>query len=314
MPKVSVIIPVYNVEKYLKQCLDSIIHQTLKDIEIICINDGSTDKSLEVLRKYEKQDKRIKVLSQKNSNAGAVRNKGIGLAKGEYLSFLDGDDFFDLHMLEEMYNKAINYQSDIVICGWYNYNNVTKKKNVHLPNIDKTSFNPINVKNSLFDITYPNPWTKLFKRELFIDNNLLFENLKRCNDFTCVYRSLTLANKISIIKKPLVYYRSNQINNLTANRSKSFDCFIQAVNKLYEGLKESNKYEIYKETFIKRSLNSMKKELSSCKDKNAFYKLMKDTINKDLYNNIGAELDKLFGVSKKPVTPRVIHHKKNKYF
>lgn len=95
MIKVSVIIPVYNVEKYLEECLDSIINQTLKEIEIICIDDGSTDSSLNVLENYKKKDKRIIVLQQQNLGAGAARNKGLDLARGKYLSFLDADDFLN---------------------------------------------------------------------------------------------------------------------------------------------------------------------------------------------------------------------------
>ena len=98
-PKVSVIIPVYNVEKYLGPCLDSILGQTLNNIEVICVDDGSTDRSLDILREYEKRDARVKVLTQPNTNAGAARNKGIQQARGEYLSFLDSDDHFDPTML-----------------------------------------------------------------------------------------------------------------------------------------------------------------------------------------------------------------------
>ena len=94
-PKVSVIIPVYNVEDYLRQCLDSVINQTLKDIEIICVDDGSTDKSLEILHEYEKKDSRITVLTQKNQYAGVARNVGMSVATGKYFVFLDSDDFFE---------------------------------------------------------------------------------------------------------------------------------------------------------------------------------------------------------------------------
>ena len=101
--KVSVILPVYNVEKYLKECLDSILNQTLQEIEVICVDDGSTDRSLEILREYEKKDKRVIVLTQENKGAGAARNKGLAIAKGEYLSFLDSDDF----LLPECWKKLI---------------------------------------------------------------------------------------------------------------------------------------------------------------------------------------------------------------
>ena len=115
MPLVSVIIPVYNVEKYLNQCLDSVIAQTLTDIEIICVNDSSTDGSLGILEEYEKKDKRIRVVTQPNSGAGAARNRGLSMASGKYLSFLDSDDFFEPDMLELAYQKAEEDSADFVV-------------------------------------------------------------------------------------------------------------------------------------------------------------------------------------------------------
>ena len=108
---VSVIIPVYKAEKYLRQCLDSICGQTLKDIEIICVDDGSTDSSPEILKEYREKDERVIVVRQENAGAGAARNKGLDISKGKYLSFLDADDFFEPDMLEEAFRCAeINLQ------------------------------------------------------------------------------------------------------------------------------------------------------------------------------------------------------------
>ena len=126
-PKVSIIIPVYNVEKYLEQCLDSIINQNLKNIEIICINDGSTDNSLKILKKYAKKDNRIIILSQTNLGAGAARNRGLAVAKGEYLSFLDADDFFYENMLSEAVHKLETSQSDIAVFEVDLYDNKIQK-------------------------------------------------------------------------------------------------------------------------------------------------------------------------------------------
>ena len=115
-PKVSVILPVYNEEKYLRQCMDSIINQSLKDIEIICVDDGSTDSSLSILREYEKTDKRIEVISVENENAGAARNKGIVVATGKYLYFPDSDDYCELTLLEDAYKEAEDKNADITTC------------------------------------------------------------------------------------------------------------------------------------------------------------------------------------------------------
>lgn len=259
-PLVSVIIPVYNVEKYLEQCLDSIINQTLKDIEIICVDDGSTDRSLEILQEYKEKDNRIKVLTQKNLYAGVARNTGLKVATGKYLSFLDSDDFFELNMLEEMYNKAEKDNSDIVICGWHNYDNnlqkVIKDFRISYKYVEKSPFSPYDFRKELFDICKPNPWTKLFRHQFFIDNNLYFEDCICCNDITCICLSMVLAKKISIVDKCFIYYRSNQSNNITANRNKNLDSVLYAINKLEEKLKKLNLYKDFKQTFFKKALIS----------------------------------------------------------
>lgn len=114
--KITVIIPVYNVEQYLRKCLDSVVSQTLRDIEIICVNDGSYDKSQEILNEYAWKDPRIKVINQMNKGAYAARNTAIDLAKGDYLCFMDPDDYYpDDKILEDLYIAAI--QNDVLICG-----------------------------------------------------------------------------------------------------------------------------------------------------------------------------------------------------
>ena len=289
-PLISVIVPVYNVEKYLGQCLDSIINQTLKDIEIICVDDGSTDGSLDILNSYKEKDDRIIILKQKNLYAGVARNNGAKAAKGKYLSFLDSDDFFDVNMLQDMYNQAEKDKSDIVICGWKNYDNRTNKV-IAIHNIDisierKSPFSPESIKKDLFTFCKPNPWTKLFRNSWFKENNLQFENFISCNDLTCIYTALICSKKISIVNKPYVYYRANQSNNLTAKRNNHFDCFIGSVNKLKENMIKLNKFDTYKETFIKRMSGCMSWELSRCTEqqKQSYKTLIKDTLDKDVYN------------------------------
>ena len=114
-PFISIIIPVYNSEKLLKQCLDSVLNQTLNNIEIICVDDGSTDNSFEILKEYEKKDNRVIALTQKNSGAGVARNKGVEIAKGKYIAFIDSDDWIEHDALEKLYNNIENNDSDMVL-------------------------------------------------------------------------------------------------------------------------------------------------------------------------------------------------------
>ena len=269
-PKVSVIIPVYNVEQYLHECLDSVVNQTLKEIEIICVDDGSTDKSLEILKEYAKRDNRITVITQENLHAGVARNAGLSVAKGEYLSFLDSDDFFELNMLEETYNKAKTDKSDIVVyeSAVYDCQSQQISRFVRVDeNFAKASpFAPEQFKDCLFTATNPNPWTKLFRQDLFIKNGLHFEKYLRCNDITCVCAALAVANKISVIQKPFAIYRSNQKDNVTANRANNIDCFLYAVDKLEKKLSDLKLYEMFENSFKKRIVSSFKWELSACSE------------------------------------------------
>lgn len=204
-PKVSIIIPVYNVEKYLEQCLDSIINQNLKNIEIICINDGSTDNSLKILKKYAKKDNRIIILSQTNLGAGAARNRGLAVAKGEYLSFLDADDFFYENMLSEAVHKLETSQSDIAVFEVDLYDNKIQKiiPDTWVVKKDKIpSQNPFCYKDCLdyiFTCSHTCAWNKLFKADFIKKHKLVFQEIHNNNDLYFVCMALSLASKIIYI-------------------------------------------------------------------------------------------------------------------
>ena len=267
-PKVSVIIPVYNVEAYLRQCLDSVIKQTLEEIEIICVDDGSTDNSLEILKEYAAKDKRITVLKQKNLHAGVARNAGLAVARGEYLSFLDSDDFFELNMLEETYKKITEDSSDIVIFGSFVYDQLQKadvRKTMYAEKfVQKSPFTPQEFAQDLFLISNPNAWTKLFKRETVRKNKVFFESLSSCNDITFVNTMLTLAHSISLMNTPYVHYRINTKINISANRGEKVICFVYAIKKLKDNLIKYRTYNLYKDTLETRTKKSFNWELTYC--------------------------------------------------
>lgn len=174
MPEISVIVPVYNVEQYLPQCLDSIINQTFKDIEIICINDGSTDNSGKILEQYAQKDDRIKIIHQENQGLSVARNNGMAQAIGEYVSFIDSDDFIHPKFIETLYQAIIQNDCDIAGCDFQKvYNNEipvsrSKQSKKYVPALevllDKRNFIHFNV------------WNKLYKKEA-IKNIKFVENL-----------------------------------------------------------------------------------------------------------------------------------------
>jgi len=288
MIKISVIIPVYNVEKYLPSCLDSIINQTLEDIEIICVDDGSTDNSLKILKSYQEKDNRIKIITQENQYAGVARNNGMSVAIGKYFSFLDSDDFFEKTMLEEMYNRAEKDNSDVVVCGFYSYDN--KNNTISGTSIPENKFVKLSpfalqqIKSDVFTFTLPNTWTKLFKKELFDKYKIKFDGTICSNDFSATYSLISLANKISIINKPLIYYRRNQNSSLTAKRKQNmigFKSDLQAFNSLYTTLNKFSKYQEFRTPYINMAKRMFKKY-----DKPKCRVIAKKILSPSVYNEI----------------------------
>ena len=174
MAKISIIIPVYNVEKYLKECLDSITNQTLKDIEIICIDDGSSDNSLNIIEEFAEKDKRIKIIKQTNQGASVTRNKGIKAASADYIYFLDSDDYISNDYIETMYNTAIENNADIVFNdNITSFDEKNRTKQV-IKNKYKNGIYPVD--SEFINNRYINPvvWSKLYKKSNIIDNNIFF--------------------------------------------------------------------------------------------------------------------------------------------
>ena len=259
-PKVSVIIPVYNTELYLRECLDSVIHQTLREIEIICVDDGSTDRSLEILREYEARDGRFRVLTQPNVNAGAARNRGLDLARGEYLSFLDADDFFEPKMLERAYATARNCGAEILVYRCNNYiteeDRYTERQNsIEAANIPEIQpFPGTAVKGNLFFTFVGWAWDKLISRRYIQENGLRFQEQRTTNDLYFTYFALAKAQRIITIDEILAHHRIQLLTSLEATREKSWDCFYKALIALRDGLRREKLYDRYERDFVNYSV------------------------------------------------------------
>ena len=214
--KVSVIVPVYNVEKYLRQCLDSLVNQTLKDIEIICINDGSTDDSLKVLQEYASEHLNVVVIDQENQGVSIARNNGINKAQGDYICFVDPDDWVEPDMFKILYEKAVKTGVDIVECDYKMvFENSTKIKNRTLfgslhtwkkfPIACGKIFDWKYVKTQVFNGLRCMVWNRLYKRSLIFDNNLTFPDGK-CEDYPFSLDAVLSAKSIVYCHKTLYNY------------------------------------------------------------------------------------------------------------
>jgi len=251
--KVSVIIPVYNAEEYLRQCLDSVVNQTLSEIEVICINDGSTDSSLEILKKYAKTDDRIIIINQQNHGAGGARNSGLDVARGEYLYFLDSDDWLELEAMEILYNHAKSGNLDILNFDRFRYDAVMNKKYAYTM-YDKSQVPDVYSAENVPDIyktTTPVPWNKLYKHSFIKEKKIRFQNLKTCNDVYFVYSALALAGRVAIMNKHLITWRMNHAESTTAKRGIYWENIFAVYKKLMNDL--NSKFD--KSTELKKSFH-----------------------------------------------------------
>lgn len=261
MIKVSVIIPVYNVENYLRQCLDSVIGQTLKEIEIICVNDSSTDDSLKILNEYAEKDARMKVLSQENAGAGAARNRGMDAATGKYLSFLDSDDFFEPDMLEKAYELAEQDQADFVV---YKSDQYHTEKDEFVPvkwvvrEKEIPPYHPFHrrqMTDNVFKVFVGWAWDKLFLREFVEKYELRFQEQRTSNDMLFVFSAVALAKKIAVVPEVLAHQRRDAKDSLSKTRENSWRCFYDALIALKNKLVKEGLYAELEKDYINYALH-----------------------------------------------------------
>lgn len=271
-PLVSIIMPVYNVERYIEQAMDSLIAQTMRHIEIIVVDDGSTDSSLQILNEYASKDNRVKVFKQKNQYAGAARNVGIENAKGEYLIFLDSDDFFSENLVKEAYFAAKMQEADIVLFGGRCFDNNTGEYRdaKWLLDLDfvpkKPTFCYKDCPEKLYNITTPCPWTKMFRRQFILESKLLFQKIQNANDLYFVFSALAMAKRITVLDKTLVNYRVGLATSLQATKKKNPLCFYEAYKAWHDKLQEMGVLDELHKSYANETLSGCLFNLRSISD------------------------------------------------
>ena len=207
-PKISIIVPAYDTEEYISKCLLSLVKQTLKEIEIIVINDGSTDKTLEIVEKFTQKDGRIKIINQTNQKQGAARNRGMEKAAGEYIGFVDSDDWVDLDYFEKLYVAAKKYDSDIALATNVRIGNGKTKKRLH---IEKEEF--VTSLQDKIDISHqvknPCPTNKIYRREMLEKNNITWPESVYCEDKMFTIQAIFYANGLVTVPEVNYYYFRN---------------------------------------------------------------------------------------------------------
>lgn len=253
-PKISIIVPVYNTAKYLPQCLDSLIGQTFKDVEIVCVDDGSTDNSAQVIHDYVKKDGRIRYIHQENAGLSEARNTGLDAVKTPYLMFCDSDDWYDTTMCQKMYDAITQNDVDFACCG------VKMEYEISNPTSQKADTKYYRIKwNGIQHVT-KEAWkkmdcsscNKIFKKELLNKYHLRYPNGLIYEDFCFFFELLTVSKKMYCLPEYLYHYRRNDesimVNTFRQNNTKVLD-HIKIMFKIYEFLNQKNLFKIWKTTF-----------------------------------------------------------------
>lgn len=245
-PLISIIIPVYKIEKFIDKCIKSIISQTYRNLEIILVDDGSPDNCPSICDEYAKIDNRIKVIHKSNGGLSDARNAGIDICKGDYIGFVDSDDYISENMYEHLLEHCIKYNADMSICGIYAINEDYSNPSIYNPMIYKeTTLSNIEALRHLFltfDVNFEVAWNKLYKRHLFFNkDNIRYPYGKLHEDTYTTYKLLYYANNIAVFNEPLYYYvqRSGSIMKRTPSVSQIMDRAISA-NEAISFIKENN--------------------------------------------------------------------------
>ena len=260
--KISVIIAIYNTENFLPQCLNSVINQTHKNLEIILVNDGSTDNCPNICDEFAQKDNRIKYISQQNKGVSAARNNGLKICTGDYIYFADSDDFLEPNMLEILISKAVNNNAEVAACKWQTeHNNSVTKVNNNLESEQEILYNSNKALISLFSFeTFIGfGWNKLFKRELLINNNIIFnESLHMLEDELFCCQAIAYANLVVYVPHKLYHYR---INDASATHQTKFQPKmlerVTAINFIENVAKQTGSKPVLRSFKCRRMLNDI---------------------------------------------------------
>ena len=289
--KVSVVLPIYNAEPYLRECLDSVVNQTLKDIEIICVNDGSTDNSLNIIKEYAQKDIRVKYIDKPNAGYGQTMNCGIDLASGEYIGIVEPDDFIKLEMYETLYNKAKEFDLDIVKGNLSTFSTVNKKEYKELYYLRQQSkYNIVGTPLELqkYMICTFNTCSAVYKKSFLLKNKITYNETPGAafQDTSFWFKTHCCAKKMMFINDSFYFYRQDNPNQSIHN-TKIGDYLIYEYASIANWIKQNHK-ESFAPNYFYRKLNGFIWYASKLNSSNAleFYKKVRDEFNNDIKNNL----------------------------
>ncbi len=279
VPRVTVVVPMYNSERHVRETLNSIAAQTLKDLEVIVIDDGSTDSSIPIVTEMAARDPRFRLITPpRHGSAGAARNVGLDLARGEYLAFLDADDLFAPTMLQKLYEKARADDADIVMTAFRSFSDATGKREplgrrgrLHAHLLPKaTPFAPAEISDHIFTAPHTTVWNKIFRTAFVREEGLRFETVHRSNDAYFNMMALTVASRLSYVNEPLVSYRASNANSLQGSQADEDFSWADASRAVVAELTRRGIYGTFRRAMLQRVATRSFDRLSKAATATAF--------------------------------------------
>ena len=251
-PKVTVVMPVYNAQKYMRESLDAIVNQTYANLEIICVDDGSTDDSPAILSAYCEKDPRVKVIQQKNQFAGIARNNGLAHATGDYIMFIDSDDILERKAISYLVKKAMQYDTDVIVYGYYMFlDDVRRRRPVRNKYKNGLLCSSREISEKVFQITRSMPWDKFIKTEFLRKTGLQYQPMRVSEDIYVNRTMMTEADRIYFTGKRFLNYRIGNQDSLQGKINRYPAEFLKGNLAIAEELQRIGTYEIYKSSFEK---------------------------------------------------------------
>ena len=265
-PLVSIVIPVFNSEKYLRQCLDSVTNQTWKNLDIVCVNDGSQDDSLSILTEYAAIDNRVRVFTKENEGKGAAsaRNMGLANATGDYIQFLDSDDFFEPDMVEALVRKAMDTGAEVVICRGQVFDEEQQKVINILPHPDlqyapdRAFFSWRDCPEYICEIADNYAWNKLFKRRLLIDNDLSFTPIPISDDQDISMIAPVVAERVAVIDRAFINYRTGTGTSQCDSQTRHPEAAYEGTYTVVKRFRELGVWEAVKQSYLNVAIRLMR--------------------------------------------------------
>lgn len=291
-PKVSIVMPVYNASRYLPEAVGSVLGQSYRNLELICVDDGSTDGSVDMLREYAAKDERLTVLQQQNQYAGIARNNGMAHATGDYIMFLDSDDVFERNMLSYLVKKAEKYDPQIIIFGYSRFaDSVKRHRPVRNKYKDGTICGAEDIRESIFQITRSLPWDKFINRAYLEKTGLKYQGTRVNNDIFFNRSLVTTADRILFCTKRLVNYRVNNNSSLQGKLNKSPTDFLRGNMGIYRELCARGSIETFRRSYEKMLLDDIAFHLLRVRRNAEFTAICTAIQECDLFSETGIDAD-----------------------